>query len=284
VAQPPLHALANHGEPFVTRTVLIDADLLIHRCAAAVQKTFTFGSAKAVSADIVQAKDKFAANLLAIRSACDAGQVVMALSCPFGENWRKLVLPTYKLHRTKTTKPVLFRELRAWVEDQWLAKSFRGLEGDDVLGIMATDPKGKYGEVVVVSADKDMRTVPCRLFNPQKPGRGIVTVTRAEADHAHMTQTLTGDATDGYTGIPGVGPKKAAAILNHVHPRETVCKSAAELLWQRVVNGYADHGLTEQDALVQARVAHILRHGEFRKNMEGENAGVALWTPERLAA
>jgi hypothetical protein len=258
-------------------TVLIDADLLIHRCAAAVQRSYVWADdVKSVAADLGRAKEKFAQDLLSIRAACDAGRVVMALSCPYGENWRKLVLSTYKFRRTKVAKPVLFRELRAWVEEQWMAKSIRGLEGDDILGILATDSKpngaGRPDERIVVSGDKDMQTVPCRLFNPQKPQLGVRTITLESANRYHMMQTLIGDSTDGYTGIPGVGPKGAEKILG------------AKGGWAEVVLAYISHGLTEADALVQARVAHILRHGEFQKNLEGNNGGVLLWTPERLAA
>ncbi|NIP35027.1 MAG: exonuclease, partial [Thermoplasmata archaeon] len=36
-----------------------------------------------------------------------------------------------------------------------------------------------------------------------------LTITKVEADRFWMKQTLMGDKTDGYDGIPGVGPKTA---------------------------------------------------------------------------
>jgi DNA polymerase-1 len=65
-----------------------------------------------------------------------------------------------------------------------------------------------------------------------------------------MYQTLVGDTSDGYPGCPGIGPVKAEKVLG-MPPN-----------WQDVVGAYRAAKLTEADALVQARVARILRYGE----------------------
>ena len=140
-----------------------------------------------------------------------------------------------------------------------------GLEADDVIGLLAT---GKYADRhVVVSTDKDMQTLPCALFNPNKDVRPR-RVRQVQADIFWMTQTLTGDTTDGYPGCPGVGPKKAAAALAEASPNMAS-------LWETVVRTYDERGRTEEDALVQARLARILRHGDFDK----QNMEVKLWHP-----
>ena len=84
-----------------------------------------------------------------------------------------------------------------------------------------------------------------------------------QADRTHLTQALTGDITDGYSGCPGIGPKTAIKVLK-------------EGDWIEVVAAYEKVGLTEEDALIQARVARILRHGEYNKKTKE----VKLWTPE----
>ena len=83
------------------------------------------------------------------------------------------------------------------------------------------------------------------------------------ADRFHLYQTLVGDQTDNYKGCPGVGPVKAETALG------------ANPTWASVVGCYEKAGLTEEDALVQARVARILRHGEYNKM----TCEVKLWTP-----
>tara|TARA_R100001594_G_scaffold146624_1_gene198284 strand:- start:404 stop:871 length:468 start_codon:yes stop_codon:yes gene_type:complete len=125
-----------------------------------------------------------------------------------------------------------------------------GLEGDDVLGIYGSEPN-KNDERIIVSMDKDMKTVPCKLYNTKRPEDGIKTITEEEADYWHLFQTLTGDVTDGYSGCPSVGEKTAKKILGD-NPT-----------WETVVDAYIKRGLTEDEALIQARVARILRFKDY---------------------
>ena len=81
------------------------------------------------------------------------------------------------------------------------------------------------------------------------------------------TQVLTGDSTDNYPGCPGIGPKKAADILNK------------ELSWTSVVNAYLKAGLTEEDALLQARMARILQASDWNSKQQEP----ILWTPPPTA-
>ena len=94
----------------------------------------------------------------------------------------------------------------------------------------------------------------------------MVKRTPKECDWWHLIQTLTGDATDGYSGCPTVGKVTAQKILND--KKMTVGK-----MWELVVKAYAKQGLMEHDAFQQARVARILRHGDYNKKT-GE---VNLW-------
>jgi DNA polymerase-1 len=45
-------------------------------------------------------------------------------------------------------------------------------------------------------------------------------------------------------------------------------------LWKIVKGIYKEKGYTQKEALQQARVAHILRHGEYNK----KTGKVKLWT------
>lgn len=90
-----------------------------------------------------------------------------------------------------------------------------------------------------------------------------------EANRYFFMQVLTGDPTDGYKGCPGIGPKRAEKILEGVNVLDE--KEA----WRAVVGAYASKGLTEEEALQQARVARILRHTDY--DLEKEE--VILWEP-----
>lgn len=75
-------------------------------------------------------------------------------------------------------------------------------------------------------------------------------------------QTMIGDTADNYKGCPGIGIKTAEKLFN---------KYGAT--WDTVVKSFKNAGCTEEDALVQARVARILRDEDFK------DGKVKLWTP-----
>jgi DNA polymerase-1 len=163
--------------------------------------------------------------------------------------------------------------MRAWAHETYRTYERPGLEGDDVLGILATHPTLIPGEKIVVSLDKDLRSVPCTLVNyggivnPKIKETPPQIITVDEADRFHMQQALTGDRVDGYPGCPGVGPVRAARILGG-------CTTISEM-WVRVVHAYQEKGLGEEIALQNARVARICRAQDYNFTTKE----VILWTP-----
>ena len=255
-------------------TAIIDADLVLHRSAQSVQSEYQFPSGPAISADFPKARERATDFILEYQRAVEADRVVLALSDPTGNYWRKQVLPSYKANRG-SPKPVLFWNLREWMETEHECVWKPGLEGDDVCGILLTNPNKYPGTRVCVSVDKDMMTVPGLHYRPHRRQDGIFEVTREQADRNHLMQTLTGDATDGFFGIKGVGPKKAEKILDAPPRPHTTHHSACDCTpWAKVDRAYAKAGILPEDALVQARVAFILRHGWYHKDI-----GVKLWAP-----
>jgi DNA polymerase-1 len=82
-----------------------------------------------------------------------------------------------------------------------------------------------------------------------------------------MTQTLMGDNADGYKGCKGIGEKKAMDLLKDA--------TTLDEMWEIVEKTYMKQGQMPLDALVNARVARILRHGDY--NFKTNK--VKLWTP-----
>ena len=83
-----------------------------------------------------------------------------------------------------------------------------------------------------------------------------------------MLQTLCGDATDGYSGCPSIGPKTAEKILAD-------CATSADL-WDATLATFKKKKLSEEVALIQAQVARICRSSEF----DFDNQKVIPWTPK----
>ena len=133
------------------------------------------------------------------------------------------------------------------------------------------------GRKIIVSVDKDMRTVPSNVYRTSHPDEGVVQVTEAEADYYHLFQTLVGDATDGYPGCPGIGPVRATKILSNAvfQNAETGRKGGPTDFWGAIVAAYDKAGFGEEEALVQARCARILRSSDY----DFQNKEPILWNP-----
>ena len=88
-------------------------------------------------------------------------------------------------------------------------------------------------------------------------------ISKEEADYNHLYQTLIGDTADNYKGCPGIGSVGAHKILDE------------SPTWEAVVAAFEKKGLDEEEALLQARVARILRAEDydFKKKVP------KMWTP-----
>jgi len=245
------------------RTILIDGDIVLYEVTLACETPIHWGDDMwTLHSDFREACQRFDCWISDNFVRLGADRVVVAFSG--SDNWRKTVLPTYKHNRKRKRKPLVFHELKEYCRTAYRTFEIADLEADDVLGLMAGMPGlGRIkGEKIVVTIDKDLKTVPGLHFDPGNPDRGVIEVSKDQADYNHLFQTLTGDAVDGYSGCPGIGPKRAERVL------ERPC-------WDSVVEAYASAGLEEEDALTQARVARILRWGEY--NVSGKK--VRLWNP-----
>lgn len=242
----------------MAKRAFIDADMPLYSVAFSVEEAVDWGDDLwTLHADLGQARDLFDLWVDTVKTDLKVKEVVLCLSDK--QNWRKDLYPEYKANRSRNRKPVVFRPLRDWIITRYKAKVVPDLEADDLLGINANKSTN-----ILVSGDKDLRTVPGLHYNPDRADEGVVRVTEDEGRYNHMMQTLTGDAVDNFKGCPGVGPKAAEKVLADLSPDE---------YWPAVVARYEKAGLTEEDALLQARLAFILTKPYYKRKE------VILWTP-----
>lgn len=252
---------------------LIDGDLLIYRTAFSAENAVQWDDdTYTVQANLQNAQEDFDAMVESILQISECDEAKVAISRPTEENFRVDVWPTYKEQRApvgrRSGKPILYRAMRDYARTKWNAQERPRMEADDVLGIMAT-MSGVKKLRVICSIDKDMRTIPGLHYDWRTSHRGVFEVTAAEARRNFYMQVLTGDRTDNYPGLPKCGPVKAAKVLQG-------CETPREY-WDAVIAAYEKGGLTEADALVQARVARILRACDYDFNEKA----IRLWTPMR---
>lgn len=293
--------------------LLLDGDYLIFSALSAAEEEVDWGEdVWTLQCDHNKARKILQASINGIRKAhpdFKNAELVMVFSTLNSEdNWRKRVLPTYKANRKGKRKPVGYRDFMAdcMADEQYLRTlQWHGLEGDDVIGICATNPQFLgVDEAIPVSCDKDFKTIPGRFLhlNPYGPAK-LIHQTEAEADLWHMLQTLKGDTTDGYGGVPGVGDQIDGQLLmdwfkypTYAYqavktmksgPRKgqevsywTACMAtevfedhvpdlglvSVPTLWDCMVSHAEKAGMSLEDLIVQAQVARILRSCDFDWN------------------
>lgn len=236
--------------------LLIDADYYLYRAATSSEYEAELSpDCWTYLSRIDEAKATFAEEMERFQDICPDHSLVII----YGDstNYRYSVYPFYKSNRRKYRRPAGYQALRDWAFSCYPSLTLTNVEGDDVLGIMA-----EPGDVIVAK-DKDLRTIPGAHFD----GEGVIDVTLAEANYNFYSQVLTGDSTDGYPGVKGIGKVAASKLL-------AGCNTEQEM-WQAVLAAYLKAGHGMGFALQMARCARILRPGEY----DHEKLQPILWNP-----
>ena len=241
--------------------------------------------------DVRKATLSAKARIVALAEKLNA-DVVLCLSDPRGRYFRN-DLGSYKENRKLTVRPLCVREIKNMLAQEFETVIYPRLEGDDVIGILMTDPKFRPNQKKIsVSIDKDLKTIPGWFMNPDKM-IDAVEITQEEADRWFLAQTIGGDLTDGYGGAPGFGTTTALKYLeaevslelyDHIltsGPRKGQIEQRKREVpgatpWETVVSCYQIAGLDEEDALRNARMARILTADLW----DAENQVPILWSPD----
>ena len=244
------------------KTLLIDGDIVMFRFAFRHQKTtcwpgcepYTYVNEAAARRDV----DTFASSLL---KQTDCKYLKFCFTDK--KNFRYLELPTYKQNRANTKPPIMLKMLKDYIRATYPFEVREWLEADDLMGIYGTADPDKY---VLATTDKDFLSIPAKVFLWDKMNTPCH-ITEAEADYAFHMQWLHGDTTDGYYGLKGMGPAKAAKMLEN-------CLSTNEMT-EVCLTEYADRCWSYKDCLAQARMARILRHTDY----DYKERKPILWEP-----
>lgn len=233
----------------------IDADFYAYRSCQMGEEDLDFGDEVIiVASNFPLVTRMFERQIQDLMDRYETKDAVLYFTGP--NNFRKTVDPEYKGNRVKR-KPAGYKRLLNYAFENYTCKRIDCLEADDLIGLDCHLCEENF---IVVSPDKDMKSIACRLFT----GEQEFQISPADADHQFHLQCLTGDVVDGYKGVPGIGPKSAEKILAQEGDP-----------WTLIVQAYEKAGMTEQDALRNARLARILRPGEF--NFDTNEP--ILWNP-----
>ena len=223
--------------------LLIDADFIVYKSCAAAETEVDFGrdvilvtsnfsdAYGATKREITKLENKFGAFTSVILFFSDS------------KNFRKKILEDYKGHRNRK-KPCGYKRVINKLKKEYKVIIMPTLEADDSMGVYATQHPGN----MICSPDKDMRQIPGQLYNMDE----TTLITEEAGAKWHLIQSMAGDQTDGYAGVPGIGVKRA----------ETIFKDQG-YTWKTVLKTFEEKGLSEFDALTNARLARILTVNDY---------------------
>jgi len=235
--------------------LLIDCDFVVYKCCAAAETEIDFGDDVIVVTSTF--KDAYSCVKRELnRIANKFGSFdEMILFFSDSKNFRKYIQADYKGHRNRK-KPCAYRRVINKLSEEYSVIRMPTLEADDAMGIYATKHTGN----IIVSPDKDMKQIPGMLWNFKES----TLIKPEEGAKWHLIQSMAGDNTDGYSGVPGIGVKRAAALFEE-----------KGYSWKTVVNAFKEKGLSEDIALENARLARILTTEDY----DHEKREPVLWNP-----
>ena len=243
-------------------TAIIDGDIVAFKSAAAVSNN----DDELMQFDPAGAKRYVDHMMNEWTKRIKPNVILMCFSDDSRKYYRHEIFPEYKGNRSGMERPSALSFCYEYLSEKYRVVKKPFLEADDLLGILGTSPE--IDTPIAVSIDKDIMTLPCKVYNPDKMRRAVK-VNPHMADLAVFKQAMTGDSSDNYKGIPGIGNVKADKILaNTPHPA---------MAWEATRQAFLDNGLTEDYALLMVRLARILRHGDYN-DTTGE---IRLWSPRK---
>ena len=238
------------------RTLVVDGSLFVYRIATALEEPTRWeDDIWTLHADAKLGKRVIDTTLGNYKTKLNCDKIIIAED--HKDNFRHSLYPEYKSHRKKVRKPIIVKPLKEYLKENYESVSLPGLEGDDVCGILATKP-GNKDKIVVLSGDKDMRTIPGIHHFIHDDSTEVVD--EKTANYNFMYQTLVGDLTDGFGGCPTIGGVKASRVLAN--------KKDLPEMWEAVVAEYGKQKLDKKYALTQARLARILRASDWDNKKE----------------
>lgn len=196
--------------------ILMDADSSIFQsCLTKVEET---EDGKGFIYEIKDAQHKFEEKVYAIINTLEEQYSFNILhTILFLENrgnYRYGINPSYKANRKERERPPLLSHLQSWVVENFNKESQPlstflsvNVETDD--SIAATYKKYHLNDsgvqLIIASPDKDMKTLPCLLFDSFHKRMELSSISEVEAHSFLMRQMIEGDKADGVDGIPNKG-------------------------------------------------------------------------------
>ena len=155
------------------------------------------------------------------------------------KNFRNEIYKDYKANRTETPEDLApqFEYIRKSVEAfNVTSTEMLNYEADDLIATYTDKIIKKGAKVTIVSGDKDLMQLVkpgVRLYDPMKSrvlgNKEVKEKFGVEPSKVVDVQALAGDSSDNVPGVPGIGIKTAAELINKYKSLETLLEKAHEI-------------------------------------------------------
>tara|TARA_Y100000590_G_scaffold114293_1_gene130226 strand:+ start:2671 stop:5430 length:2760 start_codon:yes stop_codon:yes gene_type:complete len=155
------------------------------------------------------------------------------------KNFRNDIYKDYKANRTDAPEDLApqFEYIRKSVEAfNVVSAEMLNYEADDLIATYSEQILKKGAKVTIVSADKDLMQLVkpgVRLFDPMKSkilgNKEVKEKFGVEPNKVIDVQALAGDSSDNVPGVPGIGIKTAAELINKYNSLEQLLEKAGEI-------------------------------------------------------
>ncbi len=242
---------------------LIDGNSLVYRAFFALPETIA--TSRGVPTNAI-----FGFASMLVKLLTEHGQKPTIVAWDAGDSGRKEVAPDYKAGRA--SRPDLLRE--QWPAMEPLVDAFGytnvradGYEADDVIATLAERASEQGIEVTIVTGDRDAFQLIGNGVKVMATGRGITDTKIYDRDavvdrYGIPPESipdfygLKGDTSDNIPGVPGIGDKTAADLLQRFGDLETVLASVGEISGAKRKENLTNHA---EDARISKQLATSMR-------------------------
>jgi len=210
---------------------LIDASIYLFRAWFSISDEFSTSAGQPTNAVY-----GFTGFLCSLLEQTNAEHIGVAFDESLSKSYRNEIFPDYKANRDPAPEELKrqFRWAREVAESMGLSCfADDRYEADDLIGTLASHWRQRGHPVCIVTSDKDL----AQLVDKNDTWWDFTR--NQKLNHAKIKDkfgvypeqiadflALTGDTVDNIPGIPGIGPKSAAALLGHF--------DNLEALWERI--------------------------------------------------
>ena len=180
----------------------------------------------------------FVTMLMKLLSETDADHIAIIFDAK-RKNFRNEIYPEYKAHRPPPPDELIpqFALIHEAVEAFNLpAIRMEGYEADDLIATYTKQATALGAEVTVVSSDKDLMQLVSdnvimydAMKNREIDAAGVVEKFGLGPAHVVDIQALAGDSSDNVPGVPGIGVKTAALLIEEYGDLDAVLARAGEI-------------------------------------------------------